>query len=95
MQQALADQAFVDAFTCLYANSMGGLIVVGTLLWFTISTMSYARTGSFAMPAVYTLILGGGALSQVATPVLGFASILLLGAFGLLAVLIARRIETP
>jgi len=42
---------------------------------------------------VYTLLFGGAALSQVVAPVLGMASILLLGGFSLLVVLVARRME--
>lgn len=90
---ALQNREFVDAFTCTYAGSAGGLVVVGTFAWFTVCIMSFIRTGSFAMPVVYTLLFGGAVLAQVATPVLGFASILLLGGFALLAVLIARRME--
>lgn len=92
---ALSNQEFVRSFTCTYANPMQGLIIIGTLVWFTIASMSYIRTGTFAMPVVYTLLFGGAVLVQVAAPVLGFVSILLLGAFGLLVVLVSRRIERP
>jgi len=95
MQSAFESRAFVDAFTCLYADVTGGVMVIGTLLWFGLSAMSYIRTGgSIAMPMVYSLILGGAAVAQLAQPVLGFVSILLLGGFALIVVLVARRIET-
>lgn len=90
------NQAFVDAFTCLFASTTpGGLLVIGTLVWFGVIAMSYIRSGgSLAMPVVYTLLFGGAVLAQVATPVLGMASVLLLGAFALVVVLVARRTET-
>jgi hypothetical protein len=93
---AIASRAFVDAFTCTYANVSGGLVVVGTLFWFTISAMSYVRTGgSFAMPVIFTLIFGGAVLSQVTSPVLGMAAVLILGGFALVVVLVARRMDRP
>lgn len=93
MWTAVSNAEYVQAFTCTYANATQGLVVMGTLVWFAIVAMSFVRTGSFAMPVVYTFLFGGAVLAQVAAPVLGFASVLLLGAFGLLAVLIARRME--
>lgn len=96
MQAALADRQFIDAFTCIFADATGGLVVVGTLTWFVVSAMSFIRTGgSFAMPVIYTLIFGGAVLGQVTTPVIGMAAVLILGGFGLVTVLIARRVETP
>lgn len=92
---AIQNREFVDAFTCTYAGTLGGLLVVGTFAWFTISIMSFVRTGSFAMPVVYTLLFGGAVLAQVAAPVLGFASLLIAGGFALMALLIARRMERP
>lgn len=95
MSTALDNQEFIDAFTCLYANVGGGLAVVGTLVWFTVAAMSFIRTGSFALPFVYTLLFGGAALLQVVAPVLGFVSLLLMGGLSLLVVLIARRMDRP
>lgn len=94
MSDALAAESFVQAFTCLYANATGGLVVMGTMLWFAIVTMSFVRTGSFAMPLVFTLVLGGAALAQVAGPVLGIASVLVLGGVSVIILLVARRMET-
>lgn len=91
MWTAISNFEFVDAFTCTFANATAGLAVLGTLVWFTIAAMSYIRTDSFAMPVVLTMLFGGAALSQVVAPVLGFASVLILGGFALLIVLIARR----
>ncbi len=92
MWAAVGNYEFVDAFTCTFANATAGLAIVGTLIWFTIVVMSYIRSGgSFAMPVVFTLLFGGAALSQVVAPVLGFVSMLLLGAFSLVVVLVARR----
>lgn len=95
MTQSLENQEFIDAFTCLYANTGGGLVVVGTLVWFTVAAMSFIRTGSFALPFVYTLLFGGAALVQVVAPALGFVSILLMGGLSVLVVLIARRMGRP
>jgi len=69
--------------------------VVGTLVWFTVATMSFIRTGSYALPVVYTLLFGGAALVQVVAPVLGFVSMLLLGGLSIMVVLIARRMDRP
>ena len=91
--QQLSNAEFVDAFTCTFANALGGFVVFGTILWFVIVTMSYIRSGSFAMPLVLTLLIGGAALQQVAAPVIGFASILIPGGLAILGVLIARRID--
>jgi uncharacterized membrane protein len=94
--QALQNQQFIEAFTCTFADAAGGLVVVGTLFWFAISAMSYIRSGgSFAMPIIFTLIFGGAVLGQVASPVLGMAAVLLLGGFGGLVVLFARRATSP
>jgi len=93
MWTAVSNYEFVDAFTCTFANATAGLAMLGTLVWFTIVTMSYIRTDSFAMPMVLTLLFGGAALSQVVAPVLGFASVLVLGGFALVVVLVARRMN--
>jgi hypothetical protein len=96
MTTALQNREFIQAFSCVYADASGGLIVVGTLVWFCISAMSYIRTGgSFGMPVVFTLIFGGAVLGQVTTPVLGMAAVLVLGGFALVVVLLARRAERP
>jgi len=95
MTQALQNREFVDAFTCLYANAGGGLAVVGTLVWFAVASMALVRSGSFALPIVYTLLFGGAALVQVVAPALGFVSLLLMGGLSLLVVLIARRMDRP
>jgi len=95
MTKSLQNQDFVDAFTCVFATPAGGLAIVGTLVWFTVAAMSFIRTGSYALPMVYTLLFGGAALVQVVAPVLGFVSLLLMGGLSLLVVLIARRIERP
>ena len=95
MSQALQNREFVEAFTCLYGNSAGGLAVVGTMVWFTVAAMSYIRTGSYALPVVFTLLFGGAALVQVVAPVLGFVSLLLIGGLSLMVLLIARRMDRP
>lgn len=91
---SLQNREFIEAFTCTYANAAGGLVVVGTLVWFTVSATSFIRTnGSIAMPVVYTLIFGGAVISQLAAPVIGMVSTLILGAFAIMALLLVRRIE--
>lgn len=92
---AVDGRSFVDAFTCLFASTTpGGLLVVGTIIWFGVAAMSFVRTGSFALPVVFTLLFGGAIFAQVVTPVLGMASVLLLGSFALAVVLVARRMDT-
>jgi len=95
MTQALQNREFIDAFTCLYANAGGGITVVGTLVWFTVAAMSLVRSGSYALPVVYTLLFGGAALVQVVAPALGFVSLLLMGGLSVLVVLLARRMDRP
>lgn len=90
---AAENAEFIDALVCTFANPFGGLAVFGTVVWFTVVSMSYIRTGSWAMPMVLTLLLGSAALQQMAQPVLGFASVLLAGGFAVVAVLIARRMD--
>lgn len=92
----LGDGRFVDPFTCILADMMGGVVVLGTLVWGTVSIMSYTRTGgSFALPFVYTLMFGSVIITQMIGAVSGFVTMLLLGGASIIVVLIARRIERP
>jgi len=92
----LKNGEFVDPFTCVLSDTMGGLVVLGTLVWGTVCLMSYSRTGgSFALPFVYTLLFGSVIITQMIGAVSGFVTILLLGSASIIVVLIARRIERP
>ena len=93
---SLQNREFVEAFTCTFASTAGGLAVVGTMVWFGVAAMSFIRTGgSIARPVVYALIIGGAVISQLATPVIGMVSSLLLGGFAIMALLLVRRLERP
>lgn len=93
---SVQNREFVEAFTCTFASTAGGLVVVGTMLWFAVAAMSFVRTGgSIAMPVVYALVIGGAVISQLASPVIGMVSALLLGGFAIMALLLVRRLERP
>jgi hypothetical protein len=86
----LTDFEFIKAFTCTFADSMG-LLVFGMLVYGGVSLSIYIRTGSAMIPLVLLLLTGGVVMSQVAAPVVGVATILLLvmGA-GILTILYRR-----
>lgn len=83
---------FVQAFVCTFANSItvAGLALV---VWFTVSSMSYLRTGSIVMPVVYLLLLGSAALALLPVTALGIASVVLIGAGAAVVVLLLRRLD--
>jgi len=73
----LLDFEFIKAFTCTFSNTMG-FLVFGMLVYGGISMSIYVRTGSPMIPLVLLLITGGIIMAQVAAPVVGVATILLL-----------------
>lgn len=73
----LLDWQFIQAFTCTYANT-AGLLVVGMMVYGGVSLSIYIRTGSVVIPSVLLLLTGGVILGQVATPVVGIATVMLL-----------------
>jgi len=82
----------IQAFVCTYAN-VTSLVGLGLVSWFTVSAMTYARTGSIVMPVVLLLLLGSAALTQLPPVGLGVAAITLVGFGAVLAVLAARRLD--
>lgn len=73
----LLDWKFIQAFTCSYANTVG-LLVLGMMVYGGVSLSIYIRTGSVVIPSVLLLLTGGVVLSQVAAPVVGIATVMLL-----------------
>jgi len=68
---------FVKAFTCQYAN-VTGFTVLGLVVWGAVSSYTFVRTGSFLLPFGLLLMIGGAALSQMASVALPIAVILIL-----------------
>lgn len=90
---AAGSQQFIQAFVCTYANATT-VVGLGLVVWFTVSAMSFARSGSLIMPVVLMLLLGGAALTMLPPVGLGVAAIVLVGMGASLAVLVARRLDT-
>lgn len=82
----------VDIILCTFDDTVG-LIVAGTIVWVVLMLVLYQKTGGVETPAVVTVLLGGGATSQIAPPALGAVVVLILGAVAALAVRTARRLE--
>lgn len=85
---------FIQAMICTYAGAGAmSFTAFGLVVWFTISSMTYARQQSLTMPIVYLLVLGGTVLTMVPSVGLGIAAILLLGGGAGLVVLMLRRAD--
>lgn len=82
----------IQAFVCTYAGSMS-VVGLGLVAWFTVSAMTYVRTGSIIMPVVLMLLLGSAALTQLPSVGLGVAAVVLVGSGAVIAVLAARRLD--
>jgi len=57
---------FLEAFIGQYTNVMG-LTVLGLFVWGAITSSIFIRTGSFLLPFGLTMVIGGAALSQIAS----------------------------
>jgi len=77
---------------CTFGDTM---TVAGFLLfvWFVISTISYVRTQSIAMPLVLLLLIGGATVPSLPSVGAQVAAIALLGGIASLSLLVARRID--
>jgi len=62
----LTNFEFIKAFMCTYANPMGYL-VIGLLSWGSISLSYYVRQGSVIIPTVLLFLVGGAAMTMVAS----------------------------
>ena len=76
-QDYLLNYEFIKAFTCTYANT-AGLLVTGMVVYGAVSLSIYVRTNSVIIPFVLLLLTGGAVLTQVATPGIAIATLLLL-----------------
>lgn len=83
---------FLDAAICTYSMDYG-IILPGTIVWFTVISMVYIRTQSVAMPVVFTLLIGAAALTQLPAQAVNIAAILLIGGGSILFILLLRRLE--
>lgn len=68
---------FVEAFVCQYGNTTG-FTVLALFVWSAVSSSIYIRTGSFLLPFGLLLMVGGAALSQMASVAAPFAVLLIL-----------------
>lgn len=68
---------FVEAFVCQYGNTTG-FAVLGLFVWTAVSSSIYIRTGSFLLPFGLLLMIGGAALSQMASVAVPIAVLLIL-----------------
>jgi len=75
--ELLKDFEFIKAVTCTYGNNMG-LAVFSLIVYGGIMMSLYVTTDDVRIPAVLTLITGGAALPQVASPALTFATLIIL-----------------
>jgi len=74
----LTDFEFIQALTCQYADPVG-FTVTGMIVMAGLSLAIYIRTDSLMIPFALVLVSGGGLLSLVASPLIGFATILVIG----------------
>lgn len=77
----IRDFAFVKAGVCPYANDVG-FLVLGLVVWAVVAIVMTVRTGSLAMTAITTILIGGAVLSQVAAPGIPFVTVLVLAIVG-------------
>lgn len=81
----IRDFAFVKAGVCPYANEVG-FALLGLVVWAAVGISLFIRTGSFALPAIVTVLIGAAVLAQIAAPGMAFVTVLLLGMIGAIAV---------
>ena len=62
----IIDGEFLKAFLGEYTNVMG-LTVLGLFVWGAVSSSIFIRTGSFLLPFGLLMVIGGAALSQIAS----------------------------
>lgn len=67
----------IKAFSCTYANVVG-MLVLGLVVYTAVALSIYIRTGSAVIPFVLLLVTGGATMSQVATPAVAAATVLIL-----------------
>lgn len=63
----LTDFEFVESITCTYADA-ASLLIVGLLVWGSITLALYLTTGDVRIPVVLLLLTGGAIVPQVASP---------------------------
>jgi hypothetical protein len=73
----LTDFEFIKSITCTYGNELGVAVFL-MIVYGGIVMSIYTVTDDVRIPAVLTLITGGAALPQVASPALTFATLVLL-----------------
>lgn len=83
---------FIEAIICTFGNTM---TVAGFLLfcWFVVSSISYIRTKSVAMPIVLLLLIGGATVPRLPSVGIQVAAVLVLGGISSVVVIVARRID--
>lgn len=77
-KERLLDFAFTQAITCQYADSVG-FYATGMLVYGGILTSIFLTTGSYVLPAVLLLVVGGAVIGQLAAPSMIFVVLLILG----------------
>jgi len=82
----------IRAVFCTYGDTatIGGTVLIA---WFTVSTMSYVRTQSIAMPVLLLLLLGGASVTLLPSIGVRIAGLLLLGGGAAISVLVLRRLD--
>lgn len=90
--EALSDWAFADAVLCPYQTTIGGP-EFATLMLGVVGMAYMIRQGSLGIAAVVMVIAGGVFVSQVAAPAVGIITAVVLALFGLIPVLIVRRMS--
>lgn len=82
----------LNTIICTFGETM---TVAGFLLfcWFVVSSISYVRSQSIAMPIVLLLLIGGATVPQLPSVGLQVAAIGLLAGTSGIVVLVARRID--
>lgn len=73
----LGNWEFVKAFTCEYANPIG-FTTLGLIVYGAVASSIYIRTDSLIIPFGLFLMIGGAALSQMASVAVPVAVLLVL-----------------
>lgn len=90
---AWAANAFRDAILCPYQDNLSGPLFT-LMIWGTITTALYIRTGSVLPPLVLTVVVGGSVMSFMAAPFVGILTAVLLLITGLAPVILIKKLAS-
>ncbi|MDS0297107.1 hypothetical protein [Halogeometricum luteum] len=84
---------FLDAAICTYQMDYG-MVLPGSIVWFTVISMMYIRTQSIVMPVIITLLVGAPMITLLPSTAQQMIATGILGGGSALFVLLLQRLDT-